>query len=329
MRERQSWARALDVQMETLEWYKTPFARMVTIDYIINMYELGAVRNKRSLTVGAQLLIEQGAKHEADLIPQTLWRADTCFVTSDMLHLALQAAHDMPNDEIAVDFRNLMTPIGFMLLEEPIYGVDVAGIPVGFHAWAWNATEVERNPVTGEQEKELQMWFFSDNFDPDAGNEEFVKGFIECDQPIPKLAVLHRYRMFDGHIITHTDGQGYEIVEEVLKVFYALQLLAQQTIGTPMQMRPDRATRKRMARKYNENDRMITLITLRRKSVKHDNEEPAKVEWTRRWLVRGHWRRQYYPKTKTHDWVYIFEHIKGPDDKPFIPTERRIFDFRR
>jgi hypothetical protein len=74
---------------------------------------------------------------------------------------------------------------------------------------------------------------------------------------------------------------------------------------------------------------MITLITLRRKSVKKDDEEPAKIEWSRRWVVRGHWRKQWYPKSQTHDYVYIHDFIKGPEDKPLVITERRVFNFRR
>lgn len=329
MREHHGWTRALDVQMELLKWHKTQDGIDFTAGYLMNLYT-GIHRDKHEFTPTQILLMETLANEEAKLPIETLWRGDTCYITADMLHLIMQAAHDMPDDEIVVDFRNLMTPVGFVLLEEGIYGEDASNKVCGFHAMAWNALELKHNPHTEEMEKALEIYFFSDNFDEASENQFFVGNMQQCGYSIASHSILHTYRMFDGHLITHTVGPGYEMVEELLKVFYSIQLLSHQTIGKPVVMRPDRSTRKRFARTHpDEPERLITLITLRRKTTKKDDEEPKKVEWSRRWVVRGFWRKQWYPKTKTHDWKYIHEYIKGPEDKPLVITERRVFDFRR
>jgi len=42
------------------------------------------------------------------------------------------------------------------------------------------------------------------------------------------------------------------------------------------------------------------------------------VEWSHRWLVRGHWRQQPYgPQRKLRRMTWIDPFVKGPEDKPF------------
>jgi len=53
------------------------------------------------------------------------------------------------------------------------------------------------------------------------------------------------------------------------------------------------------------------------------------VDWTHRWLVRGHWRNQYYPAHKRHAPIWIHPHIKGPDDKPFKDPKPTVYAVTR
>lgn len=41
-----------------------------------------------------------------------------------------------------------------------------------------------------------------------------------------------------------------------------------------------------------------------------------------RWVVRGHWRRQWHPSTKDHSTIWIDEHTSGPAEKPLLHVER-------
>jgi hypothetical protein len=45
----------------------------------------------------------------------------------------------------------------------------------------------------------------------------------------------------------------------------------------------------------------------------------ATVAWTKRWVVSGHWRNQWYPSIGAHRQRYILPYVKGPADKPLDP----------
>jgi hypothetical protein len=278
----------------------------------------------------------QASVHLHKVLTETLWRADTLFVTSDMMHILMQAAHDLPADA-EFDEHVLITPNGFCLFEEPIIGVDRHDKKILFHGIAWSKQMINRSDspdVVGDRGMGLIIFFLVDPTDPlDDYNHEYLDLLREKNVSIPPLSLQHFYPTRFGRTVFTDDPEmnvsGTRIVEETLKLFIAMQLIAQQKIGEPVRMRPDRATRRRYEREYGENERLITLITLRRKSVKKDDEEPQKVEWSRRWAVQGHWRRQYYSKSKTHDYVYIHSYIKGPEDKPLVLSDRRVFNFAR
>jgi len=64
---------------------------------------------------------------------------------------------------------------------------------------------------------------------------------------------------------------------------------------------------------------LVTVIQLRQ--VKHAHKgEGAEIEWSHRWLRRGHWRRQWYRDgdALVQKSIYIHQTICGPDDKPLI-----------
>jgi hypothetical protein len=65
------------------------------------------------------------------------------------------------------------------------------------------------------------------------------------------------------------------------------------------------------------------VVILRRSddSCQSDGSGEAK-EFSCQWLVRGHWRQQFYPSTGEHRPLWIEPYVKGPDDKPFkLPTQ--------
>jgi hypothetical protein len=69
----------------------------------------------------------------------------------------------------------------------------------------------------------------------------------------------------------------------------------------------------------------VAVVTLRRKTATGgSNDEAQEVEWSHRWVVRGHWRRQWHPRLQSHRPIWINEHVKGPDDKPLLVREKVI-----
>jgi hypothetical protein len=310
-----NWHRALDVQMDTLKWIRDGQGSGFIYNFFSSLYH----SNPDEFHGEVFDLVHR--------VQATLWRADTIFITTDMMHLLLQAAHDLPED-IVWDSHILISKMGFVLFEEPIDGVDRSNRQVTMHGLAWENIRLAATEEYPDGRDVIMIYYFTD---PTDFNDEFNAKFLDqLEGPPPPLMIAHFYPVTVGTPLPKVTIMGSEIVVGILKLFVAMQMLAQQRIGAPMRLRPDRASRKRYAREHPDGpERIITLITLRRKSVKKDDEEPMKVEWSRRWVVRGFWRRQWYPSLKRHDWKYIYEHVKGPEDKPLIVTERHVFNFRR
>ena len=90
----------------------------------------------------------------------------------------------------------------------------------------------------------------------------------------------------------------------------------------------DRAVRRRAERaQLNPSCHVVTL----RKELQDDRHQDTgnQVEWSHRWLVRGHWRRQFFPSRETHVPVWIHPHVKGPADKPFMEPKPTVYAVTR
>lgn len=79
-------------------------------------------------------------------------------------------------------------------------------------------------------------------------------------------------------------------------------------------------------------DPICHVIQLRkgiRQSEHIETDSKKAVEWSHQWVVRGHWRRQYYPKRQAHAPVWIHPHVKGPEDKPFVEAKPVVYSVSR
>lgn len=95
-------------------------------------------------------------------------------------------------------------------------------------------------------------------------------------------------------------------------------LLLNQRIVMASRERADRGTRRRM-QKAGMPQEEVQVVKLRAhvyEGVCDDTGTPDAPQWSCRWMVRGHWRQQFYPSDKSHRPKWILPYIKGPDDKP-------------
>jgi hypothetical protein len=65
---------------------------------------------------------------------------------------------------------------------------------------------------------------------------------------------------------------------------------------------------------------LCQVMRLRRVHHAHDGESGEGREWNYQWLVRGHWRKQWFPSRSAHVPVWIAPYVKGPEDKPLKPV---------
>jgi hypothetical protein len=84
-----------------------------------------------------------------------------------------------------------------------------------------------------------------------------------------------------------------------------------------------RASSKRLQLPDTPSARRVNVVQLRRTVYAGDsNGTHRPVDWTCRWMVRGHWRHRYYAKGRTHKLLWINPHVKGPSDKPLRASTR-------
>lgn len=64
----------------------------------------------------------------------------------------------------------------------------------------------------------------------------------------------------------------------------------------------------------------VSVIKLRKRE--RGNETGAQYVLSHRFVVRGHWRRQWYPSEQRHKSIYIQPFLKGPEDAPLLARDR-------
>lgn len=106
----------------------------------------------------------------------------------------------------------------------------------------------------------------------------------------------------------------------------ATWLLMAQSVAAHDHAIPDRNDRRKLARAGYDNPE-VRVIRLRYSS---SQKSDASVDRTyrHRWIVRGHWRQQWYSSVSDHRPVWIAPHVKGPDGAPLL-TGDKVYDLVR
>lgn len=114
---------------------------------------------------------------------------------------------------------------------------------------------------------------------------------------------------------------------------YAFWEFIRQRISVVATEQPSRAYRKRAA-KQNKAPESVRVVYLRRKDHVYDKRkeerEQAHVDWSCRWTVARHPRKQWYPSTKEHHLIWIDAYTKGPEDRPLKEgSAKKLFAVNR
>lgn len=111
-------------------------------------------------------------------------------------------------------------------------------------------------------------------------------------------------------------------------VLSAQQWLAQRILRTT-EAQLERSARRRATRAL-EIAPKVSVIALRAyESSSSPRIGQRQVDWSHRWVVSGHWRKQYYPSTGENVPTWIDPYVKGPEDKPLVIGGARVFDVTR
>lgn len=127
----------------------------------------------------------------------------------------------------------------------------------------------------------------------------------------------------------HATGHKFDGLAQSTKCtrwVYAAMYLMSQRLATRVRHSTDRSTRRRAEREKQLAPPFIDVITLRRKQEAREAANVhGDIDWQWQWVVRGHWREQWYPKEGIHKPVFIESYIKGPEDKPVKPPTTKLF----
>lgn len=102
--------------------------------------------------------------------------------------------------------------------------------------------------------------------------------------------------------------------------FVQQRVVARSTVSVP------RPTRRRLEKAELSLSPVVRVLVLR--VAEHHGTgagDHQPVEWSCRWLVRGHWRQQWCPSTETHKAIWVSPYVKGPDDKPLRKPRATVF----
>jgi hypothetical protein len=265
----------------------------------------------------------------------------TFYVSPHMEALVTAAAEALPDDDVTSP-DDLPTSQGFLWIPGGLTLLDVRGRVLKYNAALWT--------TYGGQ---VFVWWLTDKYDvADMTNLE-IKGrfgeryFARMPQltpngenrvrfgiPVPKvlgqtkvIPPEYRQRMewTDEGMVFHTEKgfTGEELQDwltpsvqpdAVFRWLLACWRLMQQSVT-----RLDDETMPRQLRKLGQragipND-VVTVINLRSTPTRGDGS--SAVEWSHRWLRRGHWRQQPY-KGGVIKTIWIHPTVCGPEGKPLV-----------
>lgn len=269
-------------------------------------------------------------------IRDQLNEATTYYVADEMMDLVVAAGTTVPSTPFELD--ELPSLSGYVELSRPLIVEDTAGQNVTARAFSWHIEEttyVNDQGVPEEDAESLLVVFYSctDDVEQDVGLQKMIETHPDAWAGMPWYHVIHW--------IPFQFGKDWSPIAEdpppgnilswlaFVKTFF---LLVDQEIATVTKTYPDRGTARRLKREGKPPEYgQIEVIALRHAHPINENtqiSEEDDVHWSHRWMVSGHWRNQWYPKTKKNKPLWIQAHIKGPEDKPLIITDK-VFVWKR
>jgi len=116
-------------------------------------------------------------------------------------------------------------------------------------------------------------------------------------------------------VALHLGYANRDLSNWVSKLFFSFFAFIRQECVSIQTTQASRPIRRHAPKAYTA-EPVIRIIQLRRRGPATNGGEPKKIDYGCRWLVRGHWRNQFYRSSHSHRLIFIPPYVKGPDDKP-------------
>jgi hypothetical protein len=270
-----------------------------------------------------------------------------CFhVNRDMTTLVQYVATQLDETD---RFRRLMLPTraGIVRFEGGIPWTDVRGrqMRMSWAVWGPILATTSRHDV-GEPTEYTHFWMFNDHhIEPDEIAQEMFREMPEARHVFGRWGFMGGEYLAEGQRLgpamrqpddakmaeVLSDGDVPTAYTNPSRLMHALWLLLGQTVTQTDEAHLDRPRRKRAGRAGIP--ARVTVVQLRNIESRRAEGESL-VEWTHRWVVRGHpaWRAcgpnhpdaEPYPDdpTRFRCRVWIAPYTKGPDGAPLVVTDK-------
>jgi hypothetical protein len=247
-----------------------------------------------------------------DRLVLQLRAAELFFVSSPLGHLAQASGRTLP--EYRLNPEDVPAPVGMC-----VYGDSIGRIGDGdIRLVVWGP-----GPRGG---LEVSFWADAYQFWSDTIVDE--RTIAQRFGPVAFLHAAHfpwRTVPAWGTVsLTEPDVDiARDATESCERTLISTWLLMGQTLAHSERVLPPRSSRRRIAR-AGMVDAAVTYTDLRRtRTIPGDNPEASEGRrLTRRSIVRGHWRQQWYPSRGDHRPLWIDPHIRGPEGAPLCGGER-------
>lgn len=234
----------------------------------------------------------QQRAREYQRMATALESSDVWHVSAEICALVREATVSLPPHAM---FRDTLVPapFGLLVFDEV---VRFPRISVGAFAWRIQTpAETERLGRDG-----IMTCTVHDHRD-DARTEVGPIPYGLALEQAPGQAVI---RLLDAWRLVYTT---FAFIEQ--------RILDTELVAEPVR---NRSTLRRLSAGANRKLPAIRVVRLYPREREEPSGQRRSVAWSHQWLVRGHWRQQYYRSDGTHRPLWIAPYVKGPSDKPLL-----------
>lgn len=278
----------------------------------------------------------------------------TFYVAPHMEALVTAAAESLPEDDVVIP-EDLPTPQGFLWIPGGLTVLDIRGRVLRYNGALWSS-----------HGGRVFVWWMTDKYDETdmtnvelkALDPEYWKKFpqvspggeanIPFGQPLPKMlaqstVIPPEYRSqmhWDPELgLVFATDKGYEHdeiralmtpsvqIDACMRWLVACWRLMGQSV-TRLNDEPVPRGLQKLGRRAGLPDQAVTVVDLRSSPSKGSGE--SEIEWTHRWLRRGHWRKQ--PYKIDGEWVrktiWIHPTVCGPEGLPLVIKDH-VYNLKR
>ncbi len=274
------------------------------------------------------------ARGLVDSLESLLNNSSMYFVKGEMTDLITYASERLEESDV-LDFTLAPTQDGFVYFEKPIPLMDLRGTTLHINMALWHFTHKD----------DLVVFMWNDQYrtpDPianqikdEAQKDKKSQLFLEC---IGRWGFIGMVAAGDGQTVgqklveqdeetikSYEDREGFTPVASgnFVRAIHAYWLLMNQTLVNVSEEQGDKRVARTMKQMKLPN--LVNVIQYRRTENDREYLGESNVQWSHRWIVRGHWRWQPFKNEKGQDdrkRIWIAPFMKGPEDKPLVLTDK-------